>query len=114
MVYKDEKQWDTWQCSVIAQAHAQDVAEVLDKTYSPTFVDETALFEEKQKFMYAVFKCTLQTDQGKAFVHKHEGDFDAQMIYQKLVEYSIKSTKASLDSSKTLAYITTAHVGDGS
>jgi hypothetical protein len=29
-VYKDEKQWDTWQRSTMAQARAQDVHEILD------------------------------------------------------------------------------------
>jgi hypothetical protein len=30
MVYKDEKQWDNWQCSTLALVHAQGVEEVLD------------------------------------------------------------------------------------
>jgi hypothetical protein len=67
-VYKDEKQWDTWQRSTLAQARAQDVAEILDRDYAPTSSEERDLFTEKQKFMYAVFERTLQTDQGKAFV----------------------------------------------
>ena len=113
-VYKDEKQWDTWQQSTLAQARAQDVAEILDGNYVATSAEDTALFWEKQKFMYAVFERTLQTDQGKAFVRGHETDFDAQAIYRGLVEYSLKSTKASLDTSTTLAYITSAKVGDGS
>jgi hypothetical protein len=40
-------------------------------------------------------------------------DFDAQAIYRRLLEYSLKSTKASLDTSKILAYITSAKLGDG-
>jgi hypothetical protein len=62
MVYKDEKQRDTWQHSTLAQARPQDVAEVLDSSFTPTTPDEIALFNEKKKFMYAVFECTLQTD----------------------------------------------------
>jgi hypothetical protein len=68
----------------------------------------------KQEFMYAVFERTLQTDMGKALVHHHKSDFDAQTLYKSLLEYSIKSTKASLDTSKLLAYITSAWLGDGS
>jgi hypothetical protein len=75
--------------------------------------DSKNLFIEKQKFMYAVFERTLQTDQGKAFVRQHEKDFDAQKIYMHLEDYSIKSTKASLDTSKLLSYITSAKIGDG-
>jgi hypothetical protein len=102
MVYKDEKQWDTWQHSTLAQAHPQDVAEVLASAFTPTTPGEIALFNEKKKFMYAVFERTLQTDQGKAIVRAHEDDFDAQAVYKDLVEYSINSTKASLDASSTL------------
>jgi uncharacterized protein with FMN-binding domain len=113
MVYKDKKQWDTWQQSTLAQAKAQDVAEVLDTTYIPTLAKDVALFGKKQEFMYAVLERTLQTDQGKAFVRQHEEDFDAQKIYSSLQDYSVKSTKASLDASKLLSYITSAKMGDG-
>jgi hypothetical protein len=68
MVYKDEKQWDTLQHSTLAQACPQDFAEVLDSAFTSTTPDEIALFNEKKKFMYAVFECTLQTDQGKSLV----------------------------------------------
>jgi hypothetical protein len=113
MVYKDEKQWDTWQQSTLAQAKAQDVAKVLDATYVPTSAKDVALFGKKQEFMYAVLERMLQTDQGKAFIHQHEEDFDAQKIYSSLQDYSVKSTKASLDASKLLLYITSAKMGDG-
>jgi len=32
-VLKEDKQWDAWYQSTLAQAHAQDVAEVLEKLY---------------------------------------------------------------------------------
>jgi hypothetical protein len=89
LVYKDEKLWDTWQQSTLAQVRAQDVAEVLDATYVSTLPKDIALFAKKQEFMYAVFEHTLQTDQGKAFVHQHEQDFDAQKIYSSLQDYSV-------------------------
>jgi hypothetical protein len=66
--YKDEKHCDVWRRSTLAQARAQGVEEIMDATYSPSTMDEKALFMEKQKYMYAVFECTLQTDQGKALV----------------------------------------------
>lgn len=73
-VYKDKKQWDMWQHSTVAQSRAQDVAKILDASYAPVSSEDAALFAKKQELMYAVFKCTLQTDQGKAFVHLHEAD----------------------------------------
>jgi hypothetical protein len=98
----------------MAQARAQDVHKILDTSYLPTSSEDQQLFAMKQEFMYAVFERTLQTDMGKALVRHHESDFDAQALYQSLLEYSIKSTKASLDTSKLLAYITSAQLGDGS
>jgi hypothetical protein len=73
-------QWDTWQQSTLAQVRAQDVAEVLDEMYVPTSPKDIALFTKKQEFIYAVFEHTLQMDQGKAFIHQYEQDFDAQKI----------------------------------
>jgi hypothetical protein len=73
---KEEKQWDTWQCTTIALARAQDVSEVLEPTYVPTTSEETELFNEKQKYMYAAFEINLLTDQGKAFIR----DYQAHMM----------------------------------
>ena len=71
------------------------------------------LFEEKQKYMYAVFERTLLTDQGKAYVCEHQEDFDAQAVYDKISTYAQNSTRAALDSSRLLSYITSVCCGDG-
>lgn len=65
---KDDGAWDNWQRATMAQARAQDVSEVLDPSYKPTNPAESMLFDEKQKYMYAVFEKTLLTDKGKALV----------------------------------------------
>ena len=65
---KDDAAWDNWQRSTLAQARAQHVDEVLNHNYRPTTSDERQLFDEKQKYVYAVFKKTLLTDQGKTLV----------------------------------------------
>jgi hypothetical protein len=49
--YQVEKQWDTWQCSMFAQACAQDVTKVFDGLNKPTTAVDKELFVEKQKFM---------------------------------------------------------------
>jgi hypothetical protein len=81
MDYKDEKQWDTWQRSTIAQARAQGLEDVLNHAYNPSLPDDILLFQEKNKVMYAVFERCLKTDKGKALVRAHEMDFDAQDLY---------------------------------
>ena len=96
-----------------AQACTQDVAEVLDGTFQPSDSMAHNLFDEKQKYMYAVFEKTLLTDKGKALVRKHAKDYNAQKIYAELVQYFSKSTKATIDASTILSYITTAKLGEG-
>jgi hypothetical protein len=64
--------------------------------------------------MFAVFEKTLLTDQGKAYVQEYEKKSDAQSIYRRISEYAIKSTKASLEASMILSYITSCKLGEGS
>jgi len=108
-----DTQWDTYNRAICALACTQDVFEVLDPHYTPMSPTAKNLYDEKQKFMYAVFQCTLLTDQGKAFVCQHADDYDAAEVYAKISAYAMQSTKASLDSSKLLSYITSVHYGDG-
>lgn len=112
---KSDQHWDAWNRTMGAQARAQDLSEVLNPMYTPRPTDLTAveLFDEKQKYMYAVFERTLQTDKGKALVRMYQDTYDAQTIYKELKEYSMKSTKASLDSRDLLSYISSSQLGDG-
>ena len=62
-VMKDNKQWDTVNRTLKAQACYQDVDDIIDPTYVPTTAEDIELFAEKQKYMYLVFERTLQTDE---------------------------------------------------
>ena len=64
--------------------------------------------------MYFVFNRNLLTDRGKALVRQHEVDWNAQAIYRALCDHASTSTKAALDASEILSYITSARLGDGS
>ena len=111
---KDDAAWDNWHHATVVQAIAQDVHDILNSSYVPSTHSEKALFDEKQKYMYAVFEKTLLTDQGKALVCTHQRKYDAQTIFKELSEYALKSTKASMDASSFLTYLTTTRLGDGS
>ena len=74
---RDDGAWDNWHRATMAQTRAQDVADVLDPTYTPSNPTEIALFDEKQKYMYAVFEKTLLTDKGKALVWAHQRKYNA-------------------------------------
>ena len=95
----------------MSQARAQGVEDILDPTYSPPAGNED-LFDEKQKYMFAVFERTLLTDKGKAILRANAVSYDAQQTYRELKAYSLTSTKALLDSSKLLSYITSVRIGD--
>ena len=110
---KDDKYHDTWHRSFNTQAMAQDVSDVLNETYVPVSLDDIALFAEKQKYVYAVLESKVLTDRGKSIIRDHEHDFDAQKVYQKIKSYHLKSTKAKMESSVILSYITSSKLGDG-
>ncbi|HEY9706731.1 MAG TPA: hypothetical protein V6D48_00855, partial [Oculatellaceae cyanobacterium] len=111
--FKDDAAWDNWKQSTIAQARTQGVEEVLNPAYIPSTTDEINLFDAKQKYMYAVFEKTLLTDKGKALVRAYQQTYNAQQIYKELQDYAQLSTKASLEASTLLSYITTINIGDG-
>src|SRR5512133_2585398 len=110
---KDDGAWDTWYRSTLAQARAQGVDDVLDHTYTPKSQDDICVFQEKQKYMYAVFDAKLLTDKGKALVRTYQHKYDAQQVFKELCDYALKSTKASMDASSMLEYLTTTRLGDG-
>lgn len=105
---KDMKQWDKYKRSTLAQARAQDVADVLDPAYVPTTQEAKDLFAAKQQFMYAMFETTLLTDFGKSVVRAHEKDGDAQKVFQEVMEHAEKSTAATIDAADIMTYITSA------
>jgi len=112
VILKDLKQWDSWHCSTVAQAHIQDVYNVLDPAYK-LLPPEKNLFKAKQRYMYAVFERVLQTDKGKALVRSNETTSNAQKIFTELCQDALQSTCALIDSSRLLSYITSIRIGDG-
>jgi len=112
VVLKDPKQWDSWHWSTLAQAQAQDVSNVLNLMFWPA-TGEQDLFNAKQRYMYAVFERVLQTDKGKALVRSNEATSNTQKIFVELCQDALRSTRASIDSSRLLSYITLVRIGDG-
>ena len=110
---KDDKYHDIWHRSFKTQATAQAVSEVLDENYKPSTQEDIALFQEKQKYVYAVLESKVLTDRGKAIIRSHEHDFDAQSAYVKIKNYHLQSTKAKIESSVILSYITSSKLGEG-
>ena len=87
--------------------------EIFDIKYKPGSIDEINFFDLKKRFMYTHFINTLLADKGKSLVSQHEGDYNAHAIYTELLAHILTSTKASLESSTIITYITTAKLGTG-
>ena len=114
-VLRDEKQWFTWKREWTATALAQGIDDVMDPNFIPSSdPDQQALFEEKQKFAWAVLCNGLKTDTGKNIIRKWESTRDAQKALAELVTHHESSTKSQLDSGELLTYITTAKLGETS
>ena len=110
---KDEKLNDKWHRSMMTQARAQGVDDVLDLAFVPRSLEDRELFAEKQKFLYAVLEQKVLTDKGKDILREFEVDGNAQKVYGKLKKHHLNSTNAAIDNLKLLTYITSAKLGNG-
>jgi hypothetical protein len=105
---KDKKFNENWHRSFVNQARAQDVSEVIDHLYEPMDDHARELFREKQKYAYAILESKVLTDRGKAIVREYEATYDAQQVYKMLTAHHLRSTKAFIESSAILSYVTSA------
>ena len=103
---KENKQWDNWRRTTLATARSHACEEVFDQDYSPGTPEDSALFDEKQKFIYSVFNECLQTDMGKSLVRTYESTYNAQKIYKELMIHATASTQATIDTDELLSYVT--------
>jgi hypothetical protein len=110
---QDEHFNDSWHRSFVNQARAQGPSDVLVATFTPTGTEQIELFREQQLYMYAILEAKVLTDAGKAIVRHHETTSNAQQVYTELTEHHLRSTKAMIDSSAILSYITSVCIGNG-
>ena len=93
-IFKNDKYYDTFQRSFLANLKAQGLYDVADPDHDPENGDtyEKELFKGKQSFVYSVLVTSLQTEKGRELVKEFEGD--ARSIILKLHHYHIKSNVA--------------------
>ena len=96
-IFKNDKYYDTFQRSFLANLKAQDLYDVADPDYDLESGDfyEHELFQGKQSFVYSVLVASLQTEKGRELVKEFEGD--ARSIILKLHHYHTKSNVAQHD-----------------
>ena len=96
-IFKNDKYYDTFQRSFLANLKAQGLYDVADPDYDPESGDiyEQELFQGKQSFVYSVLVASLQTEKGRELVKEFEGN--ARSIILKLHHYHTKSNVAQHD-----------------
>ena len=96
-IFKNDKYYDTFQRSFLANLKAQGLYDVADPDHAPESGDiyEKELFKGKQSFVYSVLVTSLQTEKGRELVKEFEGD--ARSIILKLHHYHTKSNVAQHD-----------------
>ena len=96
-IFKNDKYYDTFQRSFLANLKAQGLYDVADPDHDPENGDtyEKELFKRKQSFVYSVLVTSLQTEKGRELVKEFEGD--ARSIILKLHHYHTKSNVAQHD-----------------
>ena len=96
-IFKNDKYYDTFQRSFLANLKAQGLYDVADPDHDPESGDiyEKELFKGKQSFVYSVLVTSLQTEKGRELVKELEGD--ARSIILKLHHYHTKSNVAQHD-----------------
>jgi len=110
---KDERYQDNWHRTFEVQCRAQDLEELLTINSAPNDPDMRAVFDLKQKFLYAVLHEKVQTTRGRAIVRKHAAKYDAQAAYQDLLDHHRGSIAADLSAEEIETYLTTTKIGDG-
>ena len=92
--------------SVTATTHACE--EILTGDYKPENNDDCReLFNQKQYFMYSVFKKVLQSDMGKTIVRKYAPSLDAQSVWRDFESHMSTSSKGLNESQRLHAFIST-------
>ena len=96
-IFKNDKYYDTFQRSFLANLKAQGLYDVADPDHDPESGDiyEQELFKGKQSFVYSVLVTSLQPEKGRELVKEFEGD--ARSIILKLHHYHTKSNVAQHD-----------------
>ena len=96
-ILNNDKYYDTFQRSFLANLKAQGLYDVADPDHDPENGDtyEKELFKRKQSFVYSVLVTSLQTEKGRELVKEFEGD--ARSIILKLQHYHTKSNVAQHD-----------------
>jgi hypothetical protein len=91
--FKDKKNWDSSCCEVETTAATHNTIEILDRAYTPNPLDpnDVALFNSKNKWMYSVLSSKLKTYTGMEIIQNHEGDCNAQAVWQELLEHQLTS-----------------------
>jgi hypothetical protein len=98
--FKEDRFWHSWHRHLLTTARSHNVDNVLNLTYSPVTLEDTALLAEQQRFVFSVLEQKVLTSDGIVFIRIHSDTGDATAVYSKLVKNYSKSTAAQLAASE--------------
>jgi hypothetical protein len=90
------------------------MSDILNPNYKPATPTEFVLFDEKQKFMYAVLEAKVETAKGKSILCTYKASYDAQKAYTDVKDYHLTSNSALFGANNIMEYLTSARINDGS
>ena len=92
--FKEGKQWNTWNRSILSVAHTYDFKDITDSMYVPNSMDDNAcaLFESQQKHAFGILISSIKESSVLRVLCKYSEPNatyyrDAQMLYAELVAH---------------------------
>src|SRR5210317_1098123 len=105
-VLREDKNWDTFDCSLQAVCRVHGLMNVLNKNYVPIFGSpEFELHDRHLGFRYNIFVTNLQTDEGKELVRKYQSNYNAQRIYSELANHCKESIIADSTAATKMTWL---------
>jgi len=103
--FKDKKNWNSWQCSLIATGYNHGISNVFDPNYTPTDEASKALFAEQQRFAFSIFTKHLHEPEATGILRNYSDETqpnygDAQALYKDLVATFSGGIAASLSATE--------------
>ena len=98
--FKENRYFNSWQRHLQTIARSHNVDNVINLSYVPCTLQETALLDEQKKLVNSVLEQTVLTLDGILIIRVHSNTGDASAVYSDLVNRYGKSTAAQLAASE--------------
>ncbi|CAB9531582.1 Retrotransposon protein [Seminavis robusta] len=109
--FRDEAFWHKWSEHFLLTVKSHRLSHLLEKGY---VAENPSLDRIQREWMYKTLCDTIKTAAGKSFLTQHLKNSETHLFWEKMSNHYKTSMTATIRSSKTLTYLTTANLSDGS